>query len=106
MVGPEPFSLCGSVAVEAAGQIAERTFPAGTVWTRELLDRRTRLVFCFGFAGSGADHAVAVGIFYKPEPRLLGVPDLEANPQMIFADTRRPYPRKEVLPVLNDCSDV
>jgi hypothetical protein len=82
-----------SVAVAAAGEIAReiagRTFPVGTVWIRELLDRRTRLALRFGFAGGGADHAVAVSIFYKPEPRLLGVPDLEANPQMIFADTRR-----------------
>jgi hypothetical protein len=87
--GPKPLSLCVSVAVAAAGEIAERTFPAGTAWTRELLDRQTRLALCFGFTGSGADHAVAVGISNKPEPRLLGVPDLEANPQMIFADTRR-----------------
>ena len=91
--GPEPISLCVSVAVAAAGEIAreiaERPFRAETAWTRELLDRRTRLALCFGFAGGSADHVVAVGIFYKPEPRLLGVPNLEANPQMIFADTRR-----------------
>ena len=63
------------------------TLPAAAIGTRELLDRRTRFALRFGFAGSGPDHPVAAGIFYKPEPRVLGVPDLEADPQVIFANT-------------------
>jgi hypothetical protein len=40
-----------------------------------------------GLGRGGADRSIAIGVVDQPEPALLRVPNLEADTQMIFADS-------------------